>query len=522
MRALNVLLSLLVSLAIALLVFEGGLRLIGMGPKETLHRFDPVTGWSKKPDYHLVRRGKQFTATFDTNALGLRDDPMTSTAKQKGVFRVVMLGDSFTLGYTVERADLFVDILEQHWRDEGRPVEILNVGTEAWSTDQEVAWLLAHGEDYEPDLVVLLPYDNDVFYCGELEYNGLAKPRFAPDGGFDTTSLADRTGDWNRTTAIGRLVAGRPKPPTFVTPAGHSKVADFAPLYTEPPAVLGNAPERAKGALRALQSACSELRAALVVVPIPSNASVDAAFAERFGNDVLGARPDQWDPDRVLEFYLDACAELGIEALDARAALKSAHAAEPCYLDFFGPDREWHFNPAGNRAFASFLAGALASRVPPKDHEASPALLAGAAAPLEAPRVPTFLLLYGVLWLCLTTLYFGHYRDEPLWLPPLKVGIILAVVFSIFMGVDAGVTALAAWSPLTARVVLGIAVLGILGFVAYKLGDRLATIAELLKAFALRGHWYLMPMVVVLLTIGSLLVVAASSPFVAPFIYTLF
>ncbi|MHC4895156.1 MAG: DUF5989 family protein, partial [Planctomycetota bacterium] len=65
-------------------------------------------------------------------------------------------------------------------------------------------------------------------------------------------------------------------------------------------------------------------------------------------------------------------------------------------------------------------------------------------------------------------------------------------------------------------------VVGILGFVAFKLGSRLGTITELIRAFILRGHWYLMPLVVVLLTIGSLLVVAASSPLVAPFIYTLF
>ncbi|MEO6710106.1 MAG: DUF5989 family protein [Planctomycetota bacterium] len=38
----------------------------------------------------------------------------------------------------------------------------------------------------------------------------------------------------------------------------------------------------------------------------------------------------------------------------------------------------------------------------------------------------------------------------------------------------------------------------------------------------MRGHWYLMPLLVVLLSIGSLLVVAASSPLIAPFIYTLF
>ena len=65
-------------------------------------------------------------------------------------------------------------------------------------------------------------------------------------------------------------------------------------------------------------------------------------------------------------------------------------------------------------------------------------------------------------------------------------------------------------------------VIGVLGFVGYKLGNRLATIAELFKAFTLRGHWYLMPLVTILVTSGSLLLVAASSPLVAPFISTLF
>ena len=62
----------------------------------------------------------------------------------------------------------------------------------------------------------------------------------------------------------------------------------------------------------------------------------------------------------------------------------------------------------------------------------------------------------------------------------------------------------------------------LLTFIVVKLGPRLGTAAELLAAFTRRGHWYLMPLVVVLVTIGSLLVVAASSPLVAPFIYTLF
>jgi hypothetical protein len=93
------------------------------------------------------------------------------------------------------------------------------------------------------------------------------------------------------------------------------------------------------------------------------------------------------------------------------------------------------------------------------------------------------------------------------------------VVFGLVLGATKLVSIL---GPEVGRIVTLGAVVLILGFVGYKLGNRLGTIAELLKAFIGRGHWYLMPLVTVLLTVGSLLVVAASSPLVAPFIYTLF
>ncbi len=124
-----------------------------------------------------------------------------------------------------------------------------------------------------------------------------------------------------------------------------------------------------------------------------------------------------------------------------------------------------------------------------------------------------------MLWVLLGTLYTRTYRDEPAVLAFLKVGGLLALIFTIAIG---GTALIAMLSPMIAKIVLVTVILTILGFVAYKLGDRLGTAAELLKSFTLRGHWYLMPLLAVLVTIGSLLVVAASSPLVAPFIYTLF
>jgi hypothetical protein len=99
------------------------------------------------------------------------------------------------------------------------------------------------------------------------------------------------------------------------------------------------------------------------------------------------------------------------------------------------------------------------------------------------------------------------------------VAALLAVVFGTALGVGWVVEEL---PPRAAQLTVLALVLAILTFILYKLGDRISTIGELLRAFTLRGHWYLMPLLSVLLTVGSLLVVAASSPLVAPFIYTLF
>ena len=45
---------------------------------------------------------------------------------------------------------------------------------------------------------------------------------------------------------------------------------------------------------------------------------------------------------------------------------------------------------------------------------------------------------------------------------------------------------------------------------------------ELFGTFVRRGQWYVLPVLAGLLSLGALLVVAASSPWLAPFIYTLF
>src|SRR5258705_5430669 len=99
-----------------------------MEPQPTNNMFDKKLGWMKTPNSEAHRKTGEYDVTFKINALGLRDDPMTSPAKPAGAFPVVALGDSFVQGYTVDLQNLFADILETWWQAEGGKVDGINDG----------------------------------------------------------------------------------------------------------------------------------------------------------------------------------------------------------------------------------------------------------------------------------------------------------------------------------------------------------------------------------------------------------
>jgi len=519
MRAINVLLSIVVSVVIAMLVLEGGLRLIGLGPTgETINQYDPDLGWTKRPNFTAERETSEFDVEYTINELGLRDDPMTSPKKPAGTYRVLVLGDSFVLGYTVERENLFVDQLEGLWQSEGRNVDVINAGTEGYSTDQEVAWFLKHGAAFEPDLVLLLPYENDLYWNSQDRYQATPKPRFTPDGQLEDRELENTMDQgWQERWALTKWLAKRGDAGDhfWEHPSGHPIYKEYAPLLVDEPPFMADVRARTKGALMALQRECQDVGADLVVVPIPSKEAYDEDACERKQRFFGPIPADAWDPEKPVEIYLGLAGELGIPTLDPRPAIAARSQDEALYYD-----EDPHLNAAGNRVLAEFLDERLAGSMDvfgPEHAQQSEGSFPRAST--ESPGFPTWTKVFAALWVLLTVLYIGTYRDEPIWQPPLKVFALLALIFTIFFGV---VWLTGVLPPRVAQLVPVLFVLVVLGFVIYKMGRKVGTIGELFRAFTLRGHWYLMPLVVVLLTIGSLLVVAASSPLVAPFIYTLF
>lgn len=525
MRFINVILAVLVSLVIGAGVLEGGLRLIGLGPTQTLNEFDADLGWSKEPNLELSRShpDASFEIDFKLNSMGLRDDEITEK-KPEGVFRVLALGDSFTLGFGVNREDLFVDILENWWTAEGRRVEVINAGTEGYSTDQEVAWLETVGAKLDPDLVLLFPYENDIYWNGRDQYTNKLKPRYNADGTREVRAFpAPPEPSCGESFALTHKFVGPKRgklaKQDFFKPAGakHNILSEWGSVMLAEPAFMTEPLSRTRGALTALKSICADLGAKAVVVPIPSHSAIDAEYAPKFAKKHLAGLPSgSWSADKPVDTFLSLCKSVGIETVDCRTSFKERTAnGDALYYDI-----DWHLNADGNHALAEVLHGALdgqavfpADQQAPQGASVKPSRDKAAAAASGLPAI------FLVLWLILTIMYLSTYKDEPRWQPPLKVGALLAAIFGIVLGTNKLLVIL---PPGIGQLALGGAILALLGFIIYKLGRRVGTILELFKAFTLRGHWYLMPLVVILLTIGSLLVVAASSPLIAPFIYTLF
>lgn len=171
---------------VALLLLEGLVRLAGAKPVTYLRKFSqyhPVLGWEKSPlaEGHFRRGDARIYEKM--NSRGLRDREYEYD-KAANVFRILVLGDSFTEGYDVNVEDLFTEILEQRLNDSlsrqsGRTFEVINAGTGGYSTDQEYLFYSMEGKKYDPDLVILMVYAaNDVYYTIRDKYGNYSKPLF--------------------------------------------------------------------------------------------------------------------------------------------------------------------------------------------------------------------------------------------------------------------------------------------------------------------------------------------------------
>lgn len=135
--------------------------------------YDRLLGWRNIPDWESTTYGRPLTI----NSRGLRDREY-AFAKPAGTKRILALGDSYTWGYGVGDEELYTEVLERAAARDGRAVEVLNAGVSGWGTDQEYLFFREEGIRYEPDIVVVTFFFNDLFETVRSVMYGSAKPVF--------------------------------------------------------------------------------------------------------------------------------------------------------------------------------------------------------------------------------------------------------------------------------------------------------------------------------------------------------
>ena len=105
---------------------------------------------------------RTFGHKFSTNSLGFREKEF-SFEKEKGAFRILVLGDSLTFGVGIDNDHRYTNVLEEmlNLRSKPKKYEVLNFGMGGYSTDQEVDLLKGILKKVQCDLVIVGFFWND-------------------------------------------------------------------------------------------------------------------------------------------------------------------------------------------------------------------------------------------------------------------------------------------------------------------------------------------------------------------------
>jgi lysophospholipase L1-like esterase len=97
------------------------------------------------------------------NSAGMRDREH-EVHKAAGVFRILLLGDSFVEALQVPFEASLASLLERTLSERtGRAIEVVSAGVSGWGQDDELRYLTQYGLAYQPDLVlVAMTLHNDI------------------------------------------------------------------------------------------------------------------------------------------------------------------------------------------------------------------------------------------------------------------------------------------------------------------------------------------------------------------------
>lgn len=175
----------LTGILLALLILEVGVRLLLPPAPPSFQNYgdtyvcSPTVGWLGRPKYQRFITTEEFSHLVQFNSNGMYDTEHT-LEKPDNVFRILWGGDSFGQSLQVEESQTahqqLEDLLNQRLGNPDRSFEVISTGVMGWGTAQELVYYREQGNQYQPDLVLLL------FYIGNDAGDNLPGHALTVDG----------------------------------------------------------------------------------------------------------------------------------------------------------------------------------------------------------------------------------------------------------------------------------------------------------------------------------------------------
>lgn len=156
-----------------------GLNLHKRFPQGAFCKRDSLLGWIGEP--HATGILLPPADDMDEMHIAMNSEGFLDTThavvKPPGTKRLLFLGDSFTIGFGVPKKDRFTNVIAGHLRPN---CEVINMGMWGYSTDQELLVLQEKGLKYDPDVVIVCLFLDDLYCSNLLSVNDgiYIKPKF--------------------------------------------------------------------------------------------------------------------------------------------------------------------------------------------------------------------------------------------------------------------------------------------------------------------------------------------------------
>jgi hypothetical protein len=280
-----------------------------------------------------------------TNSAGMRDYEH-DLRKSPGVYRILVLGDSFMEANQVRFEDAFVSVLERRLKEWlRRPVEVVNASVSGWGTDDELTYFMREGIKYRPDLIlVAMTLHNDLddnlrgqfheFRNGRIEQRPVT---LMPWGSFVVLKIKEWMASHSHLYRLAHLT----KTANRVSTEGRNLKSHVASLLRRMPDDRIQAGwEMTRQLLRKLRETADTINAPVAVMLLPLEIQV---YPEALNDFLASHHLNQADIDlfKPQEMMRELGQNVGFSTIDLYSVFGDAKAKCNCAL-FVKNDGHWN------------------------------------------------------------------------------------------------------------------------------------------------------------------------------------